>query len=124
VGYGVAVAGWQWLGWTGRVIAVILSGGKLKIGAVLAVAGWQWLGWTGNVTGSILSGGKLIIGAVLAVAGWQWLGWTGNELGIILRWEVENRMSMDGDSGFVFFFVPGRWCDCGDLGRVGKAIGP
>jgi hypothetical protein len=28
----VAVAGWQWVGWTGNVTAVILSGDKLGIG--------------------------------------------------------------------------------------------
>jgi hypothetical protein len=35
VAWGVAVVGWQWRVWIGRVIAIILSGGKLKIGALL-----------------------------------------------------------------------------------------
>jgi hypothetical protein len=34
-GYGVAVAGWQWVEWTGEVLGIILSGDKLKIGAIL-----------------------------------------------------------------------------------------
>jgi hypothetical protein len=36
VGDGVAVAGWQWDGWTGFVIAVILSGDKSKNGRKLS----------------------------------------------------------------------------------------
>jgi hypothetical protein len=33
MGYRVAVAGWQWRGWIGCVIASILIGDKLEIGA-------------------------------------------------------------------------------------------
>jgi hypothetical protein len=46
----VAVAVWQWL-----------------VADRVAVAGWQWCGWLGCVIASILIGGKLIIGAILTV---------------------------------------------------------
>jgi hypothetical protein len=39
VARGVAVAGWQWDGWIGEVIAVILVPNRV---CVVAVAGWQW----------------------------------------------------------------------------------
>jgi hypothetical protein len=54
VAWGVAVAVWQWHGCSGCVMAVILSGRNVEIGAQLmendrnksysmvAVAGWQW----------------------------------------------------------------------------------
>jgi hypothetical protein len=47
---GVAVAQWQWQAWIGRVIAVILIGGKLKIGDLMWQGGWgwQWLSGSGN----------------------------------------------------------------------------
>jgi hypothetical protein len=41
-GYRVAVAGWQWREWMGRVLAVILIGGKLGIDAI---ADWPRLTW-------------------------------------------------------------------------------
>jgi hypothetical protein len=59
------VAGWQWLGWTGNELVIILRGGKLGIGAVLAVAGWQWVDRLGFDLGIILRGDFVTIGAVL-----------------------------------------------------------
>jgi hypothetical protein len=72
------VAVWQWVHRMSYVIAVILSGRNVKIGAQLTgekseikVAGWQWQ------TGVAVARG-------VAVAVWQWDGRTSQVIAVIL----------------------------------------
>jgi hypothetical protein len=87
----VAVAGWQWQGRMRRVIAVILSGGKLKNrvngDAVSEDCGFRLPAFgCGSGCGCWLWLWLLAVAVVVrvAVAGWQWHGRMRRVIAVIL----------------------------------------
>jgi hypothetical protein len=85
VGDRVAVVGWQWRAWIGKVIASILSGDKAYIGWKLVVYGVFFFFFFFFVVILVflyMSGSGS--GDRVAVVGWQWRAWIGEVMGSIL----------------------------------------